>query len=166
MILAVLQSSLILLIAFTVFHLLRRQSAALRHVILTVALFSATIAPFLGRFVPEHARQSVVLSQVQRRTQPFLKFDAGVTHPSVPAAQTTAPASQRPYASIIWLAGAIVLGVVVLARMLHILLLRRRSLRLVDPRCVCILSELCNSLGIRRSVLLLQSERGSLGTLG
>jgi TonB family protein len=165
-ILAVLQSSLILVIAFAVFHLLRRQSAALRHLILTVALFAATIAPLLGRFVPEHARRSVVLSQVQRQTQQFLKFDAGATRPSVPAAQTTAPASQWPYASTIWLAGAIVLIVVVLVRMLHILLLRRRSFPLVDPRWECILSELCSSLGIRRSVLLLQSELSSLGTLG
>ena len=126
MILAILQSSLVLVIAFAVFHLLRRQSAALRHLILTVALFAATIAPLLGRFVPEHARQLVVLSRVQRQTQQFLKFDTGVTHPSVPPAQTTVPASQWPYASTIWLAGTIVLIVVVLVRMLHILLLRRR----------------------------------------
>src|SRR5215467_12823783 len=131
MILAVLQSSLILLITFTVFHLLRRQSAALRHLILTVALFAAAIAPLLGRFVPEHARQSVVLSRVQRQTPQFLKFDAGVTHPTVPAAQTTVPASQRPYAFTIWLAGAIILCVVVLVRMLHLLLVKRQSLRLV-----------------------------------
>jgi TonB family protein len=133
---------------------------------LTVALFAATIAPLLGRFLPEHARQSVVLYRVQRQTQQFLKFDPGVTHLSVPVAQTTVAASERPYASTIWLVGAIILSVVVLVRILHILLLRRRSLRLVDPRWEGILSALCNSLGIRRSVLLLQSERSSLGTLG
>jgi TonB family protein len=166
MILAVFQSSLILLIAFTVFHLLRRQSAARRHLILTVALFAATTAPFLGRFVPEHARQSVVLSRIQRQTQQFLEVDQSVTHLTVPAVQPAVPASQRPYASVVWLTGALILGVIMLVRLLHILLLRRRSLRFVDRRWECIASELCKSLGIRRSVLLLQSERSSLGTLG
>jgi TonB family protein len=39
-------------------------------------------------------------------------------------------------------------------------------LRFVDRRWEGVASELCNSLGIRRTVLLVQSERSSLGTLG
>ena len=58
MIIAVLQSSTILLIAFAVVSLIgRRLSAAARHWILTVALFGSAAVPLLGWVVPSWNRQ-------------------------------------------------------------------------------------------------------------
>lgn len=165
MILAVFQSSAILLIAFVVFHLLRRQSAALRHLILTVALFASTVAPFVGPFVPEH-RKSRILSRVQRETNQFLKLDENVKEPAARPVQRLVSSSRSSFASDAWIAGVFILSILMLVRTLHIMLLKRRSVSFIDPRWESVASELSNSFGIRRSVRMLQSERSILGTLG
>jgi TonB family protein len=164
-ILAVFQSSAILLIAFVVFHLLRRQSAALRHLILTVALFASTVAPFVGPFVPEH-RKSRILSRVQRETNQFLKLDENVKEPAARPVQRLVSSSRSSFASDAWIAGVFILSILMLVRTLHIMLLKRRSVSFIDPRWESVASELSNSFGIRRSVRMLQSERSILGTLG
>src|SRR5262249_45889876 len=149
---------LILVIAFAGFHVLRRRSAALRHVVLTVALFAAVIVPFAGRFVPEHARESVVFTRVQHETQQFLKLDGNLKQPVVVPVQTAVASSRRSFASDIWIAGVFIVSVFMITRMLHIILLKRRSVRLIEPRWERVASELCNALGIRRPVRMLQSE--------
>src|SRR5581483_8704719 len=53
MIRLILQSSAILLVGFGVVYILRRRSASLRHLILTVALFAAVVVPVTGRFIPQ-----------------------------------------------------------------------------------------------------------------
>ena len=165
MILAVFQSSAILLMAFVVFHLLRRQSAALRHLILTVALFASTVVPFVGPFVPEH-RKSRILSRVQRETNQFLKLDENVKEPAARLVQRLVSSSRSSFASDTWIAGVFILSILMLVRTLHIMLLKRRSVCFIDPRWESVASELSNSFGIRRSVRMLQSERSILGTLG
>jgi TonB family protein len=164
-ILAVFQSSAILLIAFVVFHLLRRQSAALRHLILTVALFASTVVPFVGPFVPEH-RKSRILSRVQRETNQFLKLDENVKEPAARPVQRLVSSSRSSFASDTWIAGVFILSILMLVRTLHIMLLKRRSVCFIDPRWESVASELSNSFGIRRSVRMLQTERSILGTLG
>jgi TonB family protein len=164
-ILAVFQSSAILLIAFVVFHLLRRQSAALRHLVLTVALFASSVVPFVGPFVPEH-RKSRILSRVQRETNQFLKLDENVKEPAARPVQRLVSSSRSSFASDTWIAGVFILSILMLVRTLHIMLLKRRSVCFIDPRWESVASELSNSFGIRRSVRMLQSERSILGTLG
>jgi TonB family protein len=164
-ILAVFQSSAILLIAFVVFHLLRRQSAALRHLVLTVALFASSVVPFVGPFVPEH-RKSRILSRVQRETNQFLKLDENVKEPAARPVQRLVSSSRTSFVSDTWIAGVFILSILMLVRTLHIMLLKRRSVCFIDPRWESVASELSNSFGIRRSVRMLQSERSILGTLG
>jgi TonB family protein len=164
-ILAVFQSSAILLIAFVVFHLLRRQSAALRHLVLTVALFASSVVPFVGPFVPEH-RKSRILSRVQRETNQFLKLDENVKEPAARPVQRLVSSSRSSFASDTWIAGVFILSILMLVRTLHIMLLKRRSVCFIDPFWESVASELSNSFGIRRSVRMLQSERSILGTLG
>jgi TonB family protein len=166
MILPVLQSSVILFIAFAGFHLLRRKSAALRHLVLTVALFAAVIVPFAGRLVPEHTRQSVVFTRVQRETQQFLKLDDNLDRPVAELIQPVVASSRRSFASDIWIVGVFIVSVFMLTRMLHIIRLKRRSVRVTQPRWQSVASELCNAFRIRRPVRLLQSESNILGTLG
>ena len=165
MILAMFQSSAIFLIAFVVFHLLRRQSAALRHLILTVALFASTVVPFVGPFVPEHGKPEI-LARVQRETNQLLKVDGNVKEQAARPVQRLVSSAQSSLASDIWIAGVFILSIFMLVRTLHIMLLKRRSVCFMDPRWESIASELRTSFGIRRPLRMLQSERGILGTLG
>jgi TonB family protein len=166
MIPAVLQSSAVLSVAFIAFQLVRGQSAALRHLILAVALFAAAVVPFLSRFVPEPARKSEIVARVQRGTEQFLDFRGDIEPAAMPTVQTPPSSVRVSFVPVLWIAGSFAVFMLILFRTVHIAILKRRATLLIDPRWERMASELCNSFRIRRPVRLLQTRRSILGTLG
>src|SRR5262245_8432975 len=111
MMLAILQSSVPLLVAFAVLGIAGgRMSAAIRHLILTAALLAALIAPFLKPIIPswntrtsepsnQNARSRGLYARVQDQTEVFLNLNAGIK----PAA-TRVP-NRFPSVPVIWVSG-------------------------------------------------------------
>jgi TonB family protein len=64
-IVAILQSSIVLFIALAAIVLLRRKSAAVRHAVLSVGLIASLVVPFIPRLVPESSRREGVSAAVQ-----------------------------------------------------------------------------------------------------
>jgi len=157
MILAVLQSSVILVIAFGAVRILRGQSAALRHLILTAALFASILVPFLGPLIPRHAPPPAIEYVV-----------AGFSPRSVPTTVETRADGQRPAARdyiaepehsrafLIWISGVSVIAIFILAGILRIAWLVHHSHAFTPS----------HRFQLKRKVRLLQSGRAVLGTWG
>src|SRR5215471_9389711 len=134
MMLAVLQSSFILLIAFGAVGILRRQSAATRHLILTAALFCSIIVPFIGPLVPAWN-----IPRKKGDSEHFLVLQKMLTVPFFPdpasdLVTTTSfqpPTQPRPsFAIRAWVSGAVIVTLYLLAGLLRIVIVRRRAVRL------------------------------------
>jgi TonB family protein len=157
MIFGVLQSSVILLIAFGAVRILRGQSAALRHLILTAALFASILVPFLGPLIPQHAPLPAVKHVV-----------AGFSPRSVsPTTETRAEARdyigtyskskpEHSGAFVIWISGVSVMAIFILAGALQIAWLVHHARVFTTSQ----------RFELKRKVRLLQSRHAILGTWG
>lgn len=156
MILAIIQSSAILLAGFAAAWVLRKQSAAIRHLILTVALLAALVVPFVGRILPEQHRTQAIYARVETQTVEIVSnLNAGVR----PAAARVPPSLSPNIFSIlfgIWMAGAALMVILMMAGMLRLACLARYSRPF----------ESSLPFQSKRRVRLLQNQRAVLGTWG
>jgi TonB family protein len=175
MIFATLQSSVILLIAFGALHILRRQSAAVRHLILTTALFASILVPFLGPLLPQRAplptvKYVVAGFQGKWGLSPLATATALNTMTRVATrGQTPFSLKARDYtgtynksepehsaAFLIWISGVSAMAVFILAGVLQIAWLVHHA-RVFIPS---------QPFELKRKVRLLQSPHAILGTWG
>jgi TonB family protein len=166
MILAVLQSSATLLVAFAVLGIAAsRLSAAVRHLILTVALLASLVAPFLPPVVPPvfdgFGAGSVSIRQETRAEAPDYISDS-VGAGSFPRPDT----AHRSFTFYLWIGGTIVSAMFIVAGMLRIFVQMRRASILVDDRCDKAVNDIGRGFGIRRRFRLLQNRGAILGTWG
>jgi TonB family protein len=157
MILAVLQSSVILLVAFCAVRILRRQSAALRHLILTVALFASILVPFLGPLMPKQAPPPEI-KYVVAGFSPRSVTDAEQTRAEardyIGAPDKSEPEHSRAF--VIWISGVSVMAIFILAGILRIAWLVHHARVFTTSQ----------RLDLKRKVRLLRSGSTILGTWG
>jgi TonB family protein len=166
MMLAIVRSSTILLIAFGVLGCGgRRLSAAVRHLILTVALLAALVAPFLPPVVPpvvaDLSRRSVgVRHETRAEARDYISDSVG----TVSAPQPDTP--RRSFAFYLWIGGSIVSAMFIISGMLRIFVQMRRASILTDGRWDTAVNEIVHRYGIKRRLRLLQNRGAILGTWG
>jgi TonB family protein len=154
MIPAALQSSAMLLAAFGALRLLRRQSAAVRHLILTAALFASIIAPLLPLVLPQGFHVVAGFSPRSIQVEEAIRAEVrNYTRVEV--------VRERSHSLVfsLWAAGAVVSFAVIVAGILRLVWLTGHS-QVFDDSCFTGL------LTIRRSIRLLQERHTILGTWG
>jgi TonB family protein len=165
MMVAIVRSSAILLVAFGVLGIGgRRLSAAVRHLILTVALLASLVAPFLRPMIPPVVAGFSARSVETRETRPEARdyISDSVGTGSFPLSNTT----HRSFAFYLWVGGSIVSAMFIIAGMLRIFAQMRGAHILADARCDKAVNEIRCRFGIKRQLRLLQNRGAILGTWG
>lgn len=146
------QATLVLLAAFALSFLLRRASAAARHLLWTLMLAGVVALPLLSLLAP---RVPAIPSPVGRMVQ-----EITVTAQATPAVPGQ-PASERgiPIVLYVWMAGALLVLVRLLIGMLRVSILSRRATKIEKGfETLPYLTE----LGIRRRVTIKKSDRTTI----
>ena len=173
----VLKSSTILFVALCAVRLLRRQSAATRHLVLTVGLISSLTVPFLGSVLPKwHVGAAGVYGKWV--LTPLAEQDGGNSdgisfrgRGQTPFFVNPAPLRQPvplPLVTVtgIWVVGAGMAGLILAAGGARIRWLTLRSKPLAGIKWESISTEVAHRLNLKRQVRLLRNNRGVLGTWG
>ena len=161
---AVLDVSAVLLVALAANTMLRRQSAALRHWILTVAILSALAAPALELAMPTWTLPAPASRWATTVVAPgtLAVFESIVSSDAI-TSTGTGSVRQSPGFSLKtallagWLAGGLGALALLAAQLVRLKRLSRRLSPVDDPRWLCLLDATAHIFGIRRPVALLQS---------
>ena len=183
---SILKTSLVLIAAALSTHALRRGSAALRHLIWTIALVSALVMPMLSMALPrwqfpivtitraETTASTVVDAPVapprERETKPpVARAEVAPSPAALPA--ETAPASiasalgaltlERAVLSI-WALGALLIVVRVLVGVLAVQWMSRRGYRVLDAPWMKLAVQLASEVGVSSNITFLRSRRASM----
>jgi TonB family protein len=162
------KSSLLMLAGLTAVACLRRQSAALRHWILSAAIVAATVSPVLGLVMPAW---HLPLDSI---SAPGLRSMAVATPaPHVPASPPAdigsppeAAGISLPGADVIvptaWIAGAGVSLLILVIGLCRLAWLASGARRVSDGRWAAGAQEVAREFGLRRPEVILQSDHPSL----
>ena len=161
--------SLIVVLGLAATSLLRNRSAALRHWVLAAAIICAAATPLLERVVPVW-HLPVSSSLFGRRVEPLALFipihEREMTGPSGDARQTrfvpVQPATTLRVLGPIWLAGFAASLSLLLVGLARLAWLASRSQEVVNETWTRIAASLSRRFGLRRPVLLLQSDHPTL----
>ena len=163
MMLSVIQSSVLLSLTLGVVLLMRRQSAATRHAVLTVGLVSSLAVPFVTPLLPDIPRSRGLYARVQDQTETLAIWTNEISiSPTVPL-----PAVRSRGGLVwIWLAGIAVGGCVLVANLARIIWLVVQSHAACDARWLSASEEIVRLLRLNRRVRLVESPYALLGTWG
>jgi TonB family protein len=175
-----LKASVVLLTAFAVVELLQRRSAALRHWVLAVAILCAIAAPVVGLVAPRwNVRVDVWPTPTQLERESGVATATAVQEPSAAALQPQihtgmgdAPARSdrirwETMAALVWTGGAALTLLILVAGFARLGWLAATARRVDAGRWVTLVDEIRARIGLRRTVILLQSDRSAvLGTWG
>ena len=165
MMLATLQSSAVLILTLGFLLLLRRQSASVRHTILSVGLVSALVAPFIGPLLPELPQAQVIYSEVRDRTEILWNVDSPVEQTTTEHRSEPSRPGSRPTLWI-WLAGVFFAVFVLVAGGARVAVLLLRSTPVRHADWLSFERDISRALHLRRRVRLLYNDRCILGTWG
>lgn len=160
MIVAVIKSSLILLTAFGIVLMLRRQSAAVRHLIWTAGLIAALAVPLLSPLLPSWHAPIAGNPQTGGLTSDFFI----VVMPEVASSPDAPPRRSANLMSIIWWSGTAIAGIWFLAGGVKLRRLVLRGKPLNSSRWLAAATEVSRQLKLNRPIRLLQND--GLSTLG
>lgn len=158
--------SIIIITALVAAALLRRRSAALRHWLLSAAVVSAAVAPFVGPLAPRWSVSApAALSRAARPAVPV-----GSAMPSTAAPETASEPSVLLGGTIdpgrligwVWAAGAGLSLFVLAAGFWRLSMIATRSHRVTDGEWAVLAADLSRAWGLRRPVRLLQSDHPTL----
>ena len=161
--------SLIVLLGLASTVLLRKRSAAVRHWVLAAAIVCAAATPLLERIVPVW-HLPLGTSLFGRRVEPLALFipihEREIADPSdalqhtrfVPVQPTTTRRILRP----IWLTGFAASVLLLVTGFARLAWLASRSQKVVNETWTAIAATLSDRFGLRRPVLLLQSDHPTL----
>jgi TonB family protein len=168
MMFTIIQSSIVLVVAFGAVQLLRRHSASVRHSILTIALLGSLIVPFAGPLFPARvASGNGVYARVQNQTEIFLNVTPALKPAPAATAHINVPATPKyPGYLAVWMSGTAVMSLFLIGGLARMIFLFRRSSEIVHHRWMDHRSQIAKQLGISRGVRLEQTERSILGTWG
>ena len=161
------KASLVMLAALVAVTCLRRQSAALRHWMLSAAIVAALAAPLAGLVIPSWHLPLDAIPRPRLITTP-----APAPATSVP--QSSAPADRlRPAANVsvpgldvlltsAWMAGAGVSVLVLLVGLGRLAWIASSARRVTGGRWAAAADAVASDYGLRRPVVLLQSDHPAL----
>ncbi len=166
---ATLKSAVPLLLALCVMPMLRRQSAALRHLVLTTAIGAALLAPLAGLVLPSW-------SLPPRLTAPLLAVDQAVSADPVTVAPSRPPVVPVTFveraaattvttwriAGLVWLLGAAISVFVLICGLVRIAWLVRRATPVSDPVWTATAAVVSRRIGLRKPVRLLETRHSTL----
>jgi TonB family protein len=170
-VLASVNSALLLFVAIALLPLLRRRSAALRHLVLAVAFVSAVASPVVGLIAPAWVLPVPLASALPEFVPRLDMVAAPASEPAVAAGGDTAPAERRERSASIewtrviaggWLAGVAISLSVLLCGLLRLAWLRRRATPLTDPAWIEQATTVARAYGIPDPVALLETTHPSL----
>lgn len=157
MIVAILQSSIVLFIALCATRLFRRQSAATRHAIVALGLVGSLVIPFLPSPLPPlPSPMNQTISVPQATTQV-------TSEPPIEPTEDVSPSNAPLW---IWLTGTAIMSSILIAGVARIGWLVLRSKPLTDARYATTCGAIAQLIGLNRRVQLLQNDRAVLGTWG
>lgn len=157
------KASIVMLIALAAVGGLRRQSAALRHWILSAAVVAAMAAPLLGLVTPAWhvpigpGAIATAPSLVASRPMPPPRPDA-----AVPAVAPAARPGTGPIIAATWIAGAGVSVLILLVGLGRLAWIASSARRITDGRWAVAADEIAREYGLRRPVTILQSDHPAL----
>ena len=155
--------------------LLRTQSAAVRHWILTSAVAGVAVLPILTEVVPPWRILLSAPVPAASADNPGRVFAAVTIMPQGGVAANDAPdraPTKQPEPPprlplMIWWSGVALSGLTLVAGLVRLRAIARRAAPVVDRRWLGLLAELTHAAGVRRPVALLQSaDPGLLVTWG
>jgi TonB family protein len=169
----VLQASVALAVALAAALAFRRRSAALRHFVLAsgvvavlAAVALARVAPAWEVTVPAVERLSPTIAALATEPAGAVTLPAPSSLPSGASLPSlAAQISWRRWLTIVWLAGAVVTVVRLLAGLAGLRRVAARAERVRDDRLLAILAQLAGELGVTRAVTLLFDD-APVGTWG
>jgi TonB family protein len=149
--------------------LLRTQSAAVRHWILTMGVVCVAALPLLTLVVPSWhipVDTSAPPTAADNRVGAVVAVTImphGVAATEQPDARAATPPSLVSRAPLfVWAAGAALSGLMLVVGLVRLRVIGRAATRVVDPRRLGVLDELARAGGVRRPVALLQSADAAL----
>jgi TonB family protein len=170
-VLASVNSALLLFVAIALLPLLRRRSAALRHLVLAVAFISAVASPVIGLIAPAWVLPVPLASALPEFVPRLDPVAAPASETAVAAGGDTAPAERRERLASIewtrviaggWLAGVAISLSVLLCGLLRLAWLRRRATPFTDPAWIEQATTVARAYGIPDPVALLETTHPSL----
>ena len=156
--------SLIVLVALGAAALLGRQSAALRHWVLSIAICCAALLPILIVVVPAwHAVQGAQSSLRVIAVEPFSSTGRDVQAvPGAQASEISPPSRRALFVGAVWIAGALGSLSILLIGFARLSWIAARCRRIEDGPWTRLADEIAGQYGLRRSVALLQSDHPTL----
>jgi hypothetical protein len=166
--------SIILLVALIALGILRRQSAALRHWVLAVAIACACASPLLSSALPPWLTVRLRNPQVEPRGADAPSIagraanDATATHEATVHTELPPPLARRGSlltartAWRIWLLGSVAGFAILLVGLMRLRWLASHAREIAGGRWHALAGELRRSYGIARPVRLLESHQSSL----
>jgi beta-lactamase regulating signal transducer with metallopeptidase domain len=156
---------LIVAIAFGASMVLRRFSAAMRHLVWAAAFGAIILLPLCSLFIPWSLQSNipapittVLAPPQQHHSWPIGSADSpALRTPSVSAAIVS-----LPWPALIWLLGCLASTAVLLVASIRLACTAYRSTRFLDARWARAASELSGAFGLKRPVRLLQSRNASM----
>jgi len=148
---------------------LRAQSAALRHWVLTTGIVCVAALPLLTLVVPSwHIPVSSSAPPPSAAVRPgavvaVTIMPQGVAGTEQPDGRTAARQSLAASAPLlVWIVGAALSALMFVVGLVRLRAIGRAATRVVDPRRIGLLDELARAAGVRRPVALLQSANAAL----
>ncbi|HYR88726.1 MAG TPA: M56 family metallopeptidase [Terriglobia bacterium] len=159
------KASVILAVAFCAAGLFRRRSAAERHIFWTAAIGSAALLPLLAPFLPPWqpelvGRVASVLPAISQTAAP--QVSAYGTEVVVHA-EGIEPA--RSLANLLlgtWFAGAVIAILILIAAVFRLRSVAAGARCVTDARWTTMAVDLSRSLGLKRTVRILESDQASM----
>jgi TonB family protein len=161
------KASIVILAALIAVACLRRQSAALRHWILSAAIVAATVAPLLGLVTPSWR---VPVGAIPRPLVATAAPSATTVAPTPTARETSGVQSiaraslpgAAPLIAATWIAGAGVSLLILLVGLCRLAWVASSARRVADGRWAASAEDVAREYGLRRPVVLLQSDHPAL----
>ena len=157
------KASIVMLAALAAVACLRRQSAALRHWILSAAIVAAMAAPLLGQVMPSW---HVPLGPGPIATAPSPSRATPARSPSealaIPIAARAALPVTGPLVTATWIAGAGVSLLILLVGLGRLAWVASSARRVTDGRWAAAADAVARDYGLRRPVVILQSDHPAL----
>jgi bla regulator protein BlaR1 len=154
--------SLIVLCGLAIAAILRKQSAALRHLVLSAAIACAAVVPLVELLAPswDFRRSSTAAPAVYES----IAFDvaAGSASPAIAASHTGPRLAARDWLVGTWIAGAAANILILLAGLGRLRWLAARSIPIRSGRWLDALASVCREHGLRRTLTILQSDHPTL----
>jgi beta-lactamase regulating signal transducer with metallopeptidase domain len=162
------KTCLIAATAFGVSLLLRRFSAAIRHLVWAAAFCAIVLLPLCSRLIPFSLPSKIPapITRVLVPPQPSRSIGPADSLRSLespaPFLRLRAIALALRWPALIWLAGCLVSAVVLVVGSVRLAWTAHRSTPFLDARWARAGSELSGAFGLKRSVRLLQSSNSSM----